>query len=206
MRQELREEDRVSFVLKKPEAGALQPRRLSRHHRGMTSFSLLTLRLHSPLCYLGLENPPFLGLDAEGGLSAIGACAAEEGREELFVFEDSALVAFDPDDGPKAPERLPSPAFYGQAPKPGAPAGQESRWVLPAGQETQWFLPEGNYLFMQWRPSGEEEFLAGLEWFAREAWWEGHKAVGPWFVRRILEDGKVATQLIRALPRTQAVQ
>jgi hypothetical protein len=52
---------------------------------------------------------------------------------------------------------------------------------------------------MQFRPRDLEELRAGLEWFARESWWENAGARGPYLVRRVAEDGKLATQVIRCI-------
>jgi len=62
-------------------------------------------------------------------------------------------------------------------------------------------LPSGDYLFMQWRPTDDEELAEGIEWFAREAWWERFPTLGPFFVRRIAEDGKIAVQALRAIKK-----
>lgn len=152
--------------------------------------SLLTLRLHAPLRYHGLENPPFAGLGPKSPAALVpGSAPGPEGQEELFVFDESDLVVFDPDDGPLAAPTLPPPRFYGQALATKSPPPGESENALPAG----------DYLFLQWRPADEAEVRAGIEFFAREAWWEGHRAVGPYLLRRVVEDGKVATQLLRSL-------
>lgn len=160
----------------------------------MREFKLLTLKLHAPLCYSGIENPPFIGLavpEAFSRLSGTPSPKEGEGREEIFVFDEVELVSFDPDDGPRAAARPPAPRFYGSSLARGA-KGKEG--------EAPCALDPGLYLFMQWRPSNEAEFREGVEWFAREAWWEGEAARGPYIVRRLVEDGKVATQLFRALP------
>jgi hypothetical protein len=41
--------------------------------------------------------------------------------------------------------------------------------------------------------------MEGLEWFAREAWWERSAALGPYILRRVREDGRLATQALRRL-------
>ena len=160
----------------------------------MPELNLLNLRLHASLRYSGMENPPFVGLGRPGDpWTALGL--PEEGREELFVFEAEDLVVFDPDEGPRATRPLPSPRFHGR----GLGLGE-----LPEAGESGYALPKGEYLFMQWRPASEEELLAGIEFFAREAWWEGAKATGPYLVRRVLEDSKTATQLLRSCSPAQA--
>lgn len=160
----------------------------------MPELNLLNLRLHAPLRYSGMENPPFVGLGRPGD-PWTALVRPEEGHEELFVFEAEDLVVFDPDEGPRAVRPLPAPRFHGR----GLALGER-----PAEAESEHALPRGDYLFMQWRPAGEDELLAGIEFFAREAWWEGAKATGPYLLRRVLEDGKVATQLLRSLSPAQA--
>lgn len=153
----------------------------------MQTFELKRLSLRAPLFYRGIENPPF------AGLNPLALLAPEEGPEgeELFLFEAEELIAFDPEEGPRlrAPS-LPAPSFYGRL--AGAGAGG-------AGEKTPYSLAPGSYLFMQWRPSGEAELREGIEYFAREAWWEQERARGPYLLRRLGEDGKVATQLWRSL-------
>jgi hypothetical protein len=162
----------------------------------MADFELLTLDLRSPLAYSGLENPPIAGAPlsgtvllpaASGSLLELGLGAGMgEGEEELFLFDEEELVGFDPDDGPGLRRPLPRPSFYGRRPAPaGAARGAE--------------LAAGSYAFLQWRPRDEEELLIGLEWFAREAWWEGAAARGPYVLRRVREDGRLATQVLRRL-------
>lgn len=165
----------------------------SGHHDAMIGFNLLNLRLHASLRYSGMENPPFVGLGRPGD-PWFAAVLPEEGKEELFVFEAEDLVLFDPDDGPKVVAPLPAPRFHGTGLKLGEKTGEG---------ETEYSLPRGEYLFMQWRPANEGELLSGMEYFAREAWWEGTKAMGPYLLRRVLEDGKVATQLLRSYTPAQ---
>lgn len=154
----------------------------------MQQLELKHLSLRAPLLYRGVENPPFRGL-ASAAAAALGpGPAAAAFGEELFIFEAEALVAFDPEEGPRlAPSPLPAPSFYGR---------------LAAGEaegEAPYALAPGPYLFMQWRPEGEAELREGLEFFAREAWWEGERTRGPYLIRRLGEDGKVATQVWRSV-------
>lgn len=153
----------------------------------MSRLQLLTLRLHAPLPFSGLENPPI-------GPAALFAPPSElpEGAEELFVFPQDGLVVYDPEDGPKAARELPLPGFHGLGGRGAAAKG------------SSWAIQPGTYLFMQYRPTGEADFLEGVEWFAREAWWEGEKARGPWLIRRLREDGKIATQILRSVEARQA--
>jgi hypothetical protein len=168
----------------------------------MASFELLTLDLRSPLEYRGLENPPLSGAPLSGRVLVprsaasilelgIGADMAE-GEEELFLFDDEDLIDFDPDDGPRLRRPLPGPRYYGRRPAPGkASVGEASG---PSAK-----LDAGSYTFLQWRPCDEGELLEGLEWFARESWWTRSAASGPYFLRRVREDGKLATQALRRL-------
>jgi hypothetical protein len=157
---------------------------------------LLTLDLRGALPYLGLENPPLAGaplagrtLVPDGGGALVEAGLGEdmeEGEEELFLFDEEDLIAFDPDAGPALRRPLPRPRFYGRR----SPAGE----ARPAAS-----LPAGAYAFLQWRPADEEELIEGLEWFARESWWERRPAKGPYILRRVREDGRLATQALRLL-------
>jgi hypothetical protein len=151
----------------------------------MQTFELKRLSLRAPLLYRGVENPPFAGLKTLPLLAPEGG----EGQEELFIFEAEELIAFDTEDGPRLrASALPAPSFYGRL------AGADE-----CGERPPYTLSPGSYLFMQWRPSGEEELREGIEYFARESWWERARTYGPYLVRRLGEDGKVATQLWRSL-------
>jgi hypothetical protein len=158
----------------------------------MSGMELKILRLGSPLPYSGLENPPLAGaplsgrtLAPDGAGSFLELSLGEdmaEGEEEVFLFDEEELVAFDPDEGPTLSRPLPRPRFYGRRGGPG-----------PAGAS----VAAGSYLFLQWRAGDEEELLEGIEWFARESWWERAATTGPYILRRIREDGRLATQLLR---------
>ena len=169
----------------------------------MEHMELLTLDLRSPIVFSGLENPPIAGApfsgstfvpDGSGTLreAKLGAGMAE-GEEELFLFDEDELVGFDPDDGPLLRRPLPRPGFYGR--RAAGPAGGSA--VAPTGPSAG--LAAGSYAFFQWRPKDEDELLEGLEWFAREAWWERVAARGPYILRRLREDGRLATQVLRRL-------
>jgi hypothetical protein len=168
----------------------------------MADFELLTLDLRSPLAYPGLENPPLAGAplrgvallpSAAGSFRELGIGAdMAEGEEELFLFDEGELVDFDSDEGPRLRRPLPRPRYYGRRSLPGAePAGG------PEGSPSR--LAAGGYVFLQWRPRDEEELMEGLEWFARESWWERSATQGPYILRRVREDGKLATQALRRL-------
>lgn len=164
----------------------------------MTTYSLLVLDLRTPVPYTGVENPPLTGAPLEGSVmipmtdGGIVECpvgdALKEDEEELFLFDEAELIRFDPDDGPRLATDFPRPGFYGRnAPRHGQ-AGAEGRE-----------LARGTYAFMQWRPADAAELLGGLEWFARETWWERSRTEGPYILRRLREDGKLATQILRRL-------
>jgi hypothetical protein len=164
----------------------------------MADLELLTLDLRSPLAYSGLENPPIRALPFAGHVLSAGAVLAEagsgedleEGMEELFLFDEDELVLFDPDEGPRLRASLPPPRFYGRRiPEAAAIAGEA------------YTLAKGEYAFIQWRPRDEGELVHGLEWFARQTWWEALGARGPYIVRRIREDSSLATQALRLLAR-----
>lgn len=167
----------------------------------MAAMELLTLQLRSALAYSGLENPALEGAPLDGiALLPDGSGAwreiqvgegMAEGEEELFLFDEEEIVSFDPDEGPSLCRPLPRPRFYGRRPKGGA---------APVGQGREG-LGAGSYVFLQWRPRDEGELLEGLEWFAREVWWERSPAKGPYILRRIREDGRLATQALRLLSR-----
>jgi hypothetical protein len=166
----------------------------------MPSFNLLTLHLHAPLSFRGIENPPFAGFDVPESLAAFlsgseatptadSHASPAEAQEEVFVFDAEDLIGFDPDEGPGLSSPLPSPRFYGVS---------CARGDSPPEGGCGYNIPPGGYNFMQWRPQGRAELVAGIEWFARECWWEQEGASGPYFIRRLIEDGKIATQLFRA--------
>jgi hypothetical protein len=174
----------------------------------MPALQLLTLDLRSPLPYEGLENPPLAGAPLEGmvlipsaGGSAVEAAVGmglAEGEEEVFLFDEASLVDYDPDEGPRIGRPLPAPGYYGR----GATGGRESR--ATSGKAASSMLPRGRYAFAQWRPRDEEELAEGLEWFARELWWERSPTEGPFIVRRVREDGALATQALRRLKQQLA--
>ena len=162
----------------------------------MPQLELLTLDLHSPIAYAGMENPPLAGAPMtgsaflptrEGGFRevALGSDMGED-EEELFLFDAEELIAFDLDEGPRLRRPLPRPRYYGRRPAQGS-------------AETETVLAMGSYAFLQWRPGDDEELADGLEWFARESWWERIGAKGPYILRRVREDGKLATQALRRL-------
>jgi hypothetical protein len=161
----------------------------------MPDLDLLSLDLRSPLAYSGMENPPLSGAPLSGSVllpSSSGSfrefglgSAMDEGGEELFLFDEEDLVAFDPDEGPSLRRPLPRPRFYGRKPP------------RPEASPATMLLKQGNYAFLQWRPRDEAELEEGIEWFVREAWWQRVGASGPYILRRVREDGRLATQVLR---------
>ncbi len=149
----------------------------------MHGFRLLTLSLAAPLRY----RPAALPADAPwiSGILA-GAVPGGEGCEIVRFFDPDALVGFDPDDGPRARAVFGEPFFTGEP----SPDGES-----PDGGT----IGAGLHAFMQWRPVSEQALREGVEYFARESWWERMTIAGPWILRQVLEDGKVATQLLGRL-------
>ena len=164
----------------------------------MPDLELLTLDLRAPLAYPGLENPPIPGIPLSGRAFAGAASGVlaearlgedlEEGMEEIFLLDGEELVLFDPDEGPRLRSPLPAPRYYGR---------RESGAASPeAGAYT---LAPGEYAFVQWTPRDAEELERGLEWFARETWWERMAVCGPYVLRRVREHSRLATQALRRL-------
>jgi hypothetical protein len=141
----------------------------------MQAPELRLLDLRSPLVYRELAPAP------------VFPCPGfADGEEELLAFDGALLVREDPDDGPRVPA-LPPAAFRSG----------------PGGAGAERGLPAGIYAFMQIKAESEAELICGLEAFARDAWWEALSLEGPYFVRRLGEDGKIAVQLLRRqLPPT----
>ena len=124
-----------------------------------------------------------------------------EGEEELHVFGDS-LLSMSPD-GPRCRRPLPWPrASYRSGVaggKEGLPKGEASIRDSPARARPPLTLGAGLWLFSQWRPVDGWELADGIEWFAREGWWEGRELEGEFFLRLVREDSRVAFQILRRL-------
>jgi hypothetical protein len=173
----------------------------------MADFELLNLDLRSPLTYSGMENPPLNGAPLSGTVLLPDVSGSfgemrlgedmEEGEEELILFDEEDIVAFDPDEGPLLRRPLPRARFYGRS--PARDAAEEL--ASSAGQKTagRARLEAGRYAFMQWRARDESELEAGFEWFVKEAWWERLETKGPYILRRLREHGKLATQALRRI-------
>ena len=131
------------------------------------------LELRAPLAPTLIQGPPWV--EGEALLGAL-----PEGDEELFLFDESGLLRQDSSEGPRLAGPLP----------------KAQRVPGPAGSD----LPAGNYAFVQFRAGSMEELGEALEDFARDCWWESLPASGPFYLRRIGEDGATALQLLRRLP------
>lgn len=155
----------------------------------MLNTELRVLRLCAPLGYRRMPA------SEEGGFPFLNSAHAENGDEELACYDPEGVVRFDPLDGPRAFGRLPGALARG------ASARGAGRW------RPDMELDRGVYAFLQDRVSKEEEILLLLESFAREAWWQRLECQGPYFVRRVFEDGNWATQILRrlAVERAQGI-
>jgi hypothetical protein len=169
----------------------------------MTDMELLSLDLRSPLAYSGLENPPLSGApfggrthvpSGSGSLLEVGLGEdMPEGEEEIFLFDEEELIVFDPDDGPVLRRPFPRPRYYGRR---GALVQASADSGRPGSGA---MLAPGPYAFVQWRPRDQSGLLSGIEWFAQELWWERRVVKGPYILRRVREDGGLATQALRRI-------
>ena len=153
-----------------------------------TSLALLDLDLRSPLDFF----PRTLPAPSPDDFFPEGPGA--EGEESLYLFGEGILVQGP--DGPTCPQPLGGPisAWANRRLEDGAPARSP-----PSQGEEGYRLEAGRWLFMQWRPSSGRELREGIEWFARESWWEGRRVEGPLHLRLVREDRKLAWQLFRRL-------
>jgi hypothetical protein len=141
---------------------------------GMQTPELLVLDLRSPLFYHAAANPPS------------PSSVLSEGEEELLAFDTGLLVTEDPEGGPRI-KTLPSASFRGSS------KGEGGLYTIEAGRYAFMQLSED----MEGPAASLEHFAANLEYFAREAWWEGVRLEGPYLVRILGEDGKTTVQLLR---------
>jgi hypothetical protein len=145
--------------------------------------ALLELDLRSHIDYPGKLVIP----GNPTGFFPPGPGAAE--AEELYLFSPDIFELTE--DGPRARlgQPLPEAAFASAA-------------ALDGGAGTPCFCIEtGTWLFAQWRPASAEDLAEGMEWCAREAWWEQRRLEGPWLLRLVREDGQTAYQLLRRLAK-----
>lgn len=151
---------------------------------------LLTLDLRS-----AIDFPEALTLAMRDGDFFPGG-PADEGDEELHRF-DLDLLASGPD-GPRCRRPLPLPLASHRRSRPkGAAKEAQTEVRLEPGLKAR--LQAGLWLFTQWRPADGGELAEGIEWFAREAWWEGRELEGGLFLRLVREDGRLAFQLLMRL-------
>lgn len=146
----------------------------------MSATNLRILRLHAPLLYA----PARAGGDGERPFPRRESPA--EGDEEIALYGPDSLVRFDPGDGPRILPSLPRPDASGSGPS-------------GTGGPEQITLAPGAYGFLQGRASTEAEWLALVEDFARQVWWERIECAGPVILRRVREDGAWAAQVWRRL-------
>lgn len=106
-------------------------------------------------------------------------------EDALWVFPPESLVRETADAGPMLVRPLPAPSFAG--------------FLARGADDSAFRLPAGDYLFHQWRKAAYACLEDGLEDFARQVWWEGERSDGPWMLRVVHEDGKVAFQGLRRL-------
>ncbi len=147
--------------------------------------ALLDLDLRSPLDFF----PRTLPAPSPEDFFPEGPKA--EGEESLYLFGEGILVHGP--DGPACPQPLDGPlsAWGNRRLEGGASAGSQPR----LGEEG-YRLDTGHWLFMQWRPASGRELREGIEWLARESWWEGRRVAGPLHLRLVREDRKLAWQLL----------
>ncbi|HUX40459.1 MAG TPA: hypothetical protein VMV83_04745 [Rectinemataceae bacterium] len=163
---------------------------------------LLTLDLRA-----GIEYPEALYVVTTRG-DFYPAGPLDEGDEELHRF-DLDLVPMGPE-GPRCRRPLPPPeaSYRRRGRESGAVEArakegraEEERTEMRANASTGSRLVAGLWLFTQWRPADGGELALGIEWFAREAWWEGRELEGKLFLRLVREDGKLAFQILGRLAR-----
>ncbi len=149
------------------------------------NINLKILHLHRAFFYTPMEKPASVDEAALSGLAAqYGEC--------LLVFAETGLSTIT-DDGP-ALSVAPIPiAVYKAVPQ-----------EVPGG----FSLDSGDYLFFQWRArnasgsapishASSPPLFQILEEVLREAWWQRIECSGPWFLRLVPEDERVALQILR---------
>ena len=152
------------------------------------TLALLTLDLRRPLLF-----PEPLASTAGPLVLASKECG-EEGDELLFALPEDLVV--EGPDGPRCTGRVDGPLQAWARREAGISGKGEE---VGAGFR----LAEGHWHFMQWRPGDGVELLEGVEWFARELWWEDRAAEGALFLRVVREEGKLAWQLLRREAKAQ---
>ncbi len=166
----------------------------------MAGYTLLTLKLASALSYrrVDFEAEKFRDFAA---VSAEGIPSAEGGETVLF-YSPASLVRFDEAEGPCILALPGKPERFGVSRENHHEEGEDKAEEGKAGEvkeEEGLTLEPGLYAFMQWRVADAAGLAGGIEYFARETWWEKLGCRGPWILRRVAEDGKIATQLLARL-------
>ncbi|HUX38218.1 MAG TPA: hypothetical protein VMV44_09995 [Rectinemataceae bacterium] len=128
-----------------------------------------------------------------GGFFPVGPRA--EGGEEVHLYP--ADIFSSGPEGPRCQRPLPKPDASWRS-------GTESPGGREAASEAGLLIGAGSWLFAQWRPLDGKELELGVEWFAREAWWERRPLVGDLFLRIVREDDRLAFQLLRRLDEAGA--
>jgi len=151
------------------------------------NIDLKILHLCRALHYVPTERPGCVGEKTLEGL-------ASQFEECLLAFGESTFSVMT-DDGPRLSATLVPEAAYRVA------TGEE-----PFG----FSFAAGDYVFFQWRAHSEHSepeqsppssFSTVLEEVVRETWWQRLECGGPWFVRLISEDEKVAIQALWQLKK-----
>lgn len=175
---------------------------------------LLTLRLASTLAWQGCTLP----LPRSFEDLAATHLPQVEGGETVLYFRPEDLVDPTAVDGPRVLAAPGAPVATG-ASAPGVAAHTEAHnaanapaaaaSALPAGEADadagteRLSIGPGIYAFLQWRAGDEDTLAEGIDYFARELWWERKATEGFWILRRVAEDGRMATQLIARLSRQE---
>jgi len=146
----------------------------------MSEPTLLRLHMGSALRYQAFRG--------ETGAAPQSMPAADDC---LWVFDSADLIAAHPDDGPRVKRPLSPASFSGEsAESPDSPEGD------------LFTIPSGEYVFLQWRKADYPGVEEGIEDFVRQIWWEDMKTEGPWMLRTVREDDRVAYQGLRKISRS----
>ena len=149
---------------------------------------LKILHLRRALRYTAAKRPASIEEATLGELAArCGEC--------LLVFDETGLPKMT-DDGPALlGTPLPNAAYR---------VAEDTK----AEEPEVFALAPGDYVFFQWRarnssggaPIGHASATPLFQIFEevlREAWWQGIECSGPWFLRLVPEDGRLALQILR---------
>jgi hypothetical protein len=146
--------------------------------------NLKILHLYRTFHYVPIQNPGRLDERALAELaSQFGEC--------LLVFRENNFSAMT-DAGPRLSGDPVPAAAYRIAAEEGTP---------------EFLLAAGDYVFFQWRAYNNKAeksspaFSMTLEEVVREIWWRRLECEGPWFLRLVSEDDRVAAQVLRELKK-----